>query len=76
MTMAFSEYIRKVRRDLGMSQQEFAKELNVSFASINRWENKQVSPSNLAKKSFVDFCTMREIQIPSEMFSNDNNTGE
>jgi len=76
MTMAFSEYVRKIRRDLDMSQQELAKELNVSFASINRWENKQVSPSNLAKKSFTDFCTKRKIQIPPEMLSIDDNTGE
>jgi DNA-binding transcriptional regulator YiaG len=67
VTMTFSKYIRKIRRDLDMSQKEMAKELNVSFASINRWENKQVSPSNLARKSFINFCTARKIPIPSEL---------
>jgi len=67
MSVTLSEYIRKTRRDLDMSQQELARELNVSFASINRWENKHVSPSNLARKSFIDFCTARKIPIPSEL---------
>ena len=69
MTMTFSKYIRKIRRDLDMSQKEMARELNVSFASINRWENKQVSPSNLARKSFIDFCVARDIPIPQEILS-------
>jgi len=63
----FSEYVRKVRRGLDMSQHELAKELNVNYTTINRWENKRVIPSNLAKKSFIEFCKMREIDIPSEI---------
>ena len=65
--MMFSEYVRKVRRGLDMSQHELAKELNVNYTTINRWENKRVIPSNLAKKSFIEFCKMREIDIPSEI---------
>lgn len=65
--MTLSEYMRKVRRGMEMSQQELAKELNVSYSSINRWENKQVTPSKLARKSFLDFCKMRDIPIPSEI---------
>jgi len=30
--------------------------LNVSFATINRWENAKVTPSNLAQKTFYEFC--------------------
>ena len=65
--MMFSEYVRKVRRGLDMSQHDLAKELNVNYTTINRWENKRVIPSNLAKKSFIEFCKMREIDIPSEI---------
>jgi ribosome-binding protein aMBF1 (putative translation factor) len=50
-----------------MSQHALAKELNVNFTTINRWENKHVVPSNLARKSFIDFCKSREIEIPSEI---------
>jgi len=68
--MILSEYMRKVRRGLEMSQQELANELNVSYSSVNRWENKQVAPSKLARKSFLDFCKVREIPIPPEILSN------
>jgi len=65
--MTFSEYVRKVRRGLDMSQHELAKELNVNYTTINRWENKHVVPSNLARKSFIEFCRTREIDIPPEI---------
>ena len=61
------EYMRKVRRDMEMSQQELAKELNVSYTSINRWEKKQVVPSKLARKSILDFFKARGIPIPPEI---------
>jgi DNA-binding transcriptional regulator YiaG len=73
MSVTFSEYIKKVRQDLNMSQQELAKELNVSFASLNRWENRQVAPSNLARKSFMDFCAARAIMVPPEILSGKSN---
>ena len=65
--MIFSEFVRKVRRGLDMSQHELAKELNVNYTTINRWENKRVAPSNLARKSFLEFCKTREIDIPPEI---------
>jgi transcriptional regulator with XRE-family HTH domain len=61
------EYMRKVRRGMEMSQHDLAKELNVSFTSINRWENNHVAPSKLARKSFLDFCKARDIPIPPEI---------
>jgi DNA-binding transcriptional regulator YiaG len=70
--MTFSEYVRKVRRGLNMSQHELAKELNVNFTTINRWENKRVVPSNLARKSFIDFCKIRGIDIPHEILEEDD----
>ncbi|MDR0380914.1 MAG: helix-turn-helix domain-containing protein, partial [Oscillospiraceae bacterium] len=51
--------MRKVRRGMEMSRQALAKELNVSYTSINRWEKKVVEPSPLARKSFLDFCKAR-----------------
>jgi transcriptional regulator with XRE-family HTH domain len=67
--MTFAEYVRKVRRGLEMSQQELARELNVAFTTINRWEKKHVVPSNLARKSFFDFCIRRGIDVPPEILT-------
>jgi DNA-binding XRE family transcriptional regulator len=69
------EYMRKVRRELEMSQEEMAKALNVSYTSINRWENKQVTPSRLGCKSFFDFCNNcnNNILVPLEILEKGEN---
>jgi DNA-binding XRE family transcriptional regulator len=69
--MGFSDFVRKVRRGLELSQHELAKELNVNYTTINRWENKHVAPSRLARKSFIDFCKARCIEIPIEILEDE-----
>lgn len=51
------EMLREVRKQLGLSQEDLARELGVSFASVNRWENRQASPSKLARAQIDMFCT-------------------
>lgn len=43
-----SPEIRDLRRKLGLTQQALAERLGVSYATLNRWENSQVRPSQLA----------------------------
>ena len=59
------ELIKSIRASANMNQEEFAKELGTTVASINRWENGHVVPSNLAVKSFYDFCENNFIDIPN-----------
>jgi len=54
--MDFAKQVRYVREQLKLSQKQMADALNVSFATINRWENSKVTPSNLAQKTFYEFC--------------------
>ena len=54
--MNFAEKVKLVRTELKLSQEDLARELGVSFATINRWENGSYNPSRLAKKGFEDFC--------------------
>lgn len=61
--MVFSNQVKIVRKQLGISQKELAVALSVSFATVNRWENNRVIPSNLAQKSFFDFCENNFINI-------------
>lgn len=61
--MTFPEMVKYVRKQLNMSQNQLAQALNVSYATINRWENDKVTPSNLAQKSFYDFCESNFIDI-------------
>lgn len=42
--------IRKLRKQLSLTQEEFAHEIGVTFATVNRWENGKSEPSRLALK--------------------------
>lgn len=61
--MKFCDFVKKVRKQLNYTQKELADALDVSYATVNRWENSQVSPSKLAVKSFLDFCENNFIDI-------------
>lgn len=39
-----------------LSQQEMAKELGVSFATVNRWENGHHEPTFKKKRKLRDLC--------------------
>lgn len=62
--MMFSEFVKEVRHKLKLSQKQLADAVNVSYTTINRWENGHVTPSNLAVKSFYDFCENNFIVVP------------
>ncbi|MGO9531072.1 MAG: helix-turn-helix domain-containing protein [Syntrophobacteraceae bacterium] len=59
---SFSETVKRVRSQLGLSQEDFAHALGVSFATINRWENGKTSPSKLAMVQFRTFCDQKVAQ--------------
>ena len=65
--MLFSEFVIDVRKKMNISQKQLANALNVSFSTINRWENEHVVPSNLARKSFYDYCENNFIEIPKDL---------
>lgn len=70
--MVFSSIVKKVRLELSLTQKELAQALNVSYTTINRWENGHVVPSNLAQKSFFDFCESNFINV-SQLLKQDGN---
>ncbi|MCV9886256.1 helix-turn-helix domain-containing protein [Metabacillus halosaccharovorans] len=43
----FSEFVRNMRKSTGLSQTEFANAIGVSFASIQRWEQKKKYPNDI-----------------------------
>jgi DNA-binding transcriptional regulator YiaG len=40
--------IKNLRKDVGLTQEQFARRLGVSFSTVNRWENDKGKPSPLA----------------------------
>lgn len=61
--MNFPATVKKLRNKTGMSQEELARQLNVSFATINRWENGKTHPNKLAQDVFKKFCRKHDIDI-------------
>ncbi|MBD1909770.1 MULTISPECIES: helix-turn-helix transcriptional regulator [unclassified Leptolyngbya] len=45
-----SNLVRELRCIMQLSQEKFADELGMTFATINRWENGHATPSPLALK--------------------------
>ena len=54
--------IKQIRAYLNVSQTEFAEQLNVTFQTVNRWENGRAVPNKLAQSKMFDFC--REKHVP------------
>ena len=55
--------IKAIRTTAGLSQQEFADKLDVTFATINRWENNKALPNKLAQSKIYEFCTQANIPV-------------
>ena len=45
-----NERIRRLRQELNMTQETFAHEIGVTFATVNRWENGRTTPNKVAQK--------------------------
>lgn len=54
--MSFSDEIKVVRIKAFLTQTSFAKEIHVSFSTVNRWENGKGKPNLTAMKAIKDFC--------------------
>ena len=61
--MAFSDQVKYVRSVLGQTQKQLAENLDVTFATVNRWENSKAEPSNLARRMFYDYCESSFIDL-------------
>ncbi len=54
--MAFNDAVKSIRKQLGITQEQLAHELNVSFSTINRWENGHRIPKKLTIMCLIEFC--------------------
>ena len=61
--MVFCDDIREIRQKCFLSQEAFAKELGVSFATVNRWESGKTKPTYKTMKLIDDFCKSRSIDF-------------
>lgn len=60
--MRFPNEIKRIRQRCFLTQQDFAKEINVSFSTVNRWEGGKAKPNLVAMKNIKDFCLKNDIE--------------
>ncbi len=53
--MNLPKLLKEVRRQLSLSQEDLARKLGISFATVNRWESGKVRPSKLARAQLKAF---------------------
>lgn len=64
--MTFGEKVKVARKKQFLSQEAMAKELGVSFSTLNRWENGKIEPNYAAQKAFYEFCVKHDIKFKDE----------
>lgn len=55
--------IKQIRTYLNMSQTEFANRLNVTFQTVNRWENGRAVPNRLAQSTMYELCKSKSVPV-------------
>lgn len=61
--MNYAQKIKEIRETLLLSQEELAKELGITFATVNRWENGHHEPTIKMKKVIRDYCKKKKIKL-------------
>ncbi len=60
--MTVGEAIIKLRSERRISQKELAEDLNVSCATVNRWENRRTAPNKMTMFVIRECCKRRGLQ--------------
>ncbi|MEH2329769.1 helix-turn-helix domain-containing protein [Nostoc sp.] len=62
------DLIRELRQQLNLSQKQFAAKVEVSFKTVNRWENGHTVPSRIALKLIEEM--LRKMGEPGKRLLN------
>ncbi len=60
--MSFREEIKRIRQRCFLSQGDFAKEVQVAFSTVNRWEGGKTKPNFFTMKHIKEFCLQHGIE--------------
>lgn len=67
MDYDYQKMIVSLRNKLILSQEDFAKLLGVSFASVNRWERGHHEPTIKVKRKIVELCKDNDIELTEKV---------
>lgn len=61
--MIYKKLVKEIREKLIITQEELAKLLGVSSASINRWETGKHEPTIKIRRKIVELCKENNINL-------------
>ena len=61
--MQFCEIIKQLRQHILLSQEDFGKELGVTFATVNRWEYGKTLPNYKTLKQIEGLCQKHNLNF-------------
>jgi len=61
--MDFASTVKELRKRCLLSQMDFAKEIGVSFSTVNRWETGKTVPNFKTMKRIRSFCKNNRIDF-------------
>ena len=64
--MSLQDKIILARAKMNYTQEMLAKKLNVSYVTVNRWENGISEPTKKAVAKFYEFCKKNDLDIEQE----------
>jgi putative transcriptional regulator len=59
--MSIDEILISIRKELSISQETLARDLNVSFSSVNRWEKNKAKPNRIALVTIKDYASKNNV---------------
>jgi len=59
--MKLEEILKSIRKELKITQEQFARDIGVSFSTLNRWERGHRSPSPLAMQTIKTYCKEKSV---------------
>lgn len=59
--------LQALRKQLRLTQEDFAHALGVTAGTYGRWEREQFNPSKLAQAKILAFCQRNSIQVPTAL---------
>lgn len=57
-------FVRRLRKRMGLTQEQFAQEVGVTFSTVNQWENGHRRPQPYLWKRLLEIDASREQQTP------------
>lgn len=62
----FAALVRELRDRLGLTQEQFAHELGVSFSTVNVWENRKRAPLPFLRRRLLEMAKAAGVPTKSE----------